>query len=100
MSNENLKNPYTKEDIKSCILSAIQEIAPSQFSGTISDDVSLGADLGLKSLDFVRLVSALQQRYSHKLLPFQNMFISADGTFQQDIKISDLVGFLYAHLND
>ena len=60
--------------------------------------VFLGADLGFKSLDFVRLAGLIRQEYNKKELPFQELFVSGDGRVVQDIQLCGLVEFLYKHL--
>ena len=54
----------------------------------------LGADLGLKSLDFVRFAGGLQRRLKAGPLRFQHLFVNADGTFSDDISIGRLREFL------
>jgi len=70
-----------------------------QFEGSIGPETFLGAELGFKSLDFVRLVTAIQQQYSQKYIPFQELFVSDNDVVLEDIQVSHLVDFLYKHLN-
>lgn len=101
MAEESRKS-YTKEVILQDTIKAIKGVNSgweTQFNSSIGPDTFLGADLAFKSLDLVRLVASIQQNYSHKIIPFQELFISDNGSILQDIQISHLVSFLYKHLN-
>jgi hypothetical protein len=60
----------------------------------IGPETFLGADLHLKSLDFVRLAAAIQQHYREAKIPFQKLFVTEEGRIRSDIKIAELAEFL------
>jgi acyl carrier protein len=57
---------------------------------------SLGADLGFGSIDLVRLLVNIQEKYQ-KNFDFQNFFIK-NGNVVRDVTIADLVDFIYEKL--
>lgn len=65
---------------------------------TIQPTAFLGADLGLSSIAFARLVGTLQKRCGRGPLPFHMLFVKPDGTLLQDIRVSEVVAFLEQHL--
>ena len=96
------ENCFDKKAILDDLIKIITEITfgwEIQFKGSIGPKTLLGADLAFKSLDLVRLVSAIQQLYSHKYIAFQELFQSGDGVIQ-DLRVSNLVDFLHKHLNN
>ena len=76
-------------------MDALQEV---QLSGFIGPEKYLGSDLGLRSLDLVRLANLIRQEYKQEHIPFQKLFVSDDGQIRQDIRIGDLADFLHEHL--
>ena len=95
-------NHHDKKLILGDLIKIIEETVSGwemQFEGSITPETLLGADLAFKSLDFVRLVTAIQQQYIQEYIPFQNLFLSDNGETLQDIQVSYLVDFLHKHLN-
>jgi acyl carrier protein len=68
------------------------------FEQSIGPESFLGADLGFKSIDAVNLISEIQQKYDRTALPFEELFLRNSSEIQ-DIRLSELVDFLFIHLN-
>ncbi len=99
MAEQDRNIQYEKEVIFNDIVKVIKEISPETgFNGSIGPDTLLGSELELKSIDLVRLFSAIKCLYSNKPIQFQDLLISDSGDIRLDIKISQLVHFLYKHL--
>jgi len=81
------------------MLSEISSGWEMEFSQTMGPRTLLGTDLGLKSIDIVKLVAAIQQQYGRKDLPFHDLFMPDDRPVK-DLAIADLADFLGDHLND
>jgi hypothetical protein len=80
------------------VVRQIREVAAA-CQGQIASEARLGADLGLSSLDFVRLAAALQRLHGNgRPIPFQRLFVADDGSLVQDVHVSRLVDFLHEHL--
>lgn len=62
--------------------------------GSLEPHIRLGADLGLKSLDFMRVAGKLQQTLKTGAIKFQELFVNADGAITDDITIGRLQEFL------
>jgi acyl carrier protein len=67
-------------------------------ASSIQPSSRLGADLGMSSIDVARLAGVLQKRFGGRPLPFYTLLVKPDGTMLQDIRVSELVGFLERHL--
>lgn len=95
------KKRFDKDTIQ-CDLLKILKAMPSDweggFSGTIGMETRLIADLALESIQIVHLVLAIEKHFQRQGLPFQKLFLPEDRDIN-DLRVSDLVEFLYAHLN-
>lgn len=95
------KAPNEKERILDDVVTILEGMSSGwemQFEGSIGPETFLGANLGLKSVDLVRLVAAIQKHYHRQDLPFQELFFPDDPRVE-DLQVSDLVDFLHRHLN-
>ena len=68
------------------------------FSNPIGAETLLMADLGLKSIQMVQLVVAIEGHFKRKDLPFQELFMPNHGELN-DLRVSELVDFLHTHLS-
>lgn len=102
MSFQETGASYGMDSILKDVIGAINVLNSGShmpLKGSIGPESLLGADLGLKSLDLIRLVGAIQQLYSHKFIPFQDMFVTKDGNALLDVSVSHIVLFLHEQLN-
>lgn len=53
----------TPTELRAAFLADLTDVAPDLDPGTIGDDDHLQDDLGLDSMDFLNLVSALHKRF-------------------------------------
>ena len=58
----------------------------------------LVADLKLESIHMVDMAVAIEAQFKNKDLPFQELFMTDKAGFF-DLRVSELVDFLYMHLN-
>lgn len=92
---------FEKEAILSYISNLVEDTASFRevgFSDQIGPETFLVADLGLKSIQMVKMVLELEAHFNKSDLPFQELFM-ADKEGAYDLKVSELVDFLYIHLN-
>ena len=68
------------------------------FSGGITPDTHLIADLWFESIDIVELVVALEEHFERRNLPFEKLLM-VDGRYVDDLSITQTVDFLFVHLN-
>ncbi len=54
----------TPEDIRTAFVEDLTSVAPDIDPGTLDDDEHMQDDLGLDSMDFLNLVSALHKRFN------------------------------------
>ena len=103
MLDSQKENTYSRDAIMKDVTRIIEDMLSDwdmQSEEQIRSETHLGADLAFKSIDLVRLISEIQQKYVHKLIPFEKLFLSDKGEMLQDIQISYLADFLFKHLNN
>ncbi|MEW6221600.1 MAG: hypothetical protein AB1634_19000 [Thermodesulfobacteriota bacterium] len=67
------------------------------LAGAIGPETRLGVDLGFASMDFVRLVMAIDQRFGTSNLPYESLLLAGDRD-PEEIRLVDLADFLARHL--
>jgi acyl carrier protein len=56
------------------------------------------AELGFESLDVVYLVTAIEERYDRRDLPFEQLLM-VDGSYVSDLTVKQIAQFLREQLN-
>ena len=69
----------------------------SGFAGRIGPETRLVVDLGFESIDVVELAGEIGEHFKHPNLPFQQLLMTADGRYVDDLQVSELVDFLYTY---
>lgn len=69
-----------------------------EYSGEITPDTRLFADLGFESIDAVVLASFVQEHYGRPM-PFPQLLADIGQRDVKDLTIGELVGFVHSHLN-
>jgi acyl carrier protein len=69
----------------------------TEFSGGIGADCLLNHDLGFQSIDWVHLVTAIEEHFGRRDFPFPELFVR-DGRFIEDLAVKQLVDFLAKHV--
>ena len=88
-----------REAILTDVLELVNELARDwEYSGTISPDTFLFADLGFESIDAVVLASFIQERY-HQQFPFPQLLAELGRREVKDIRLAELVEFIHVHLD-
>jgi acyl carrier protein len=67
------------------------------LSGSIGPDTSIVADLAFESLDVVYLVTAIEERYERRDLPFEELLM-VEGRYVDDLSVKQIAQFLRAHV--
>lgn len=92
-------NTFTQETILTDVLGLLNQLARDwEYSGEISQDTWLFADLGFESIDAVILASFVQEHYGRPF-PFPQLLAEIGQRGVKDLRISELVNFIYQHLN-
>jgi acyl carrier protein len=68
------------------------------YSGGITPDTSLIADLTFESIDVVYFVVAIEQQFERRDLPFEKLLM-INGRYVDDLRVAQVVDFLFEHLN-
>ena len=80
------------------MLNLLKELSRDwEYSGEITPDTFLFADLGFESIDAVILASFVQEHYGRPF-PFPELLADIGKRQVRDLKISELVTFIHQHL--
>lgn len=92
-------NTVSRDVILTDVLSLLNQLARDwEYSGEITPDTWLFADLGFESIDAVILASFVQEHYGRPF-PFPQLLADIGQRDVRDLRISELVGFIHEHLN-
>jgi acyl carrier protein len=92
-------NRVTEDVILGDVLQLLNQLARDwEYSGEITPDTMLFADLGFESIDAVILASFVQEHYGRPF-PFPQLLADIGQREVKDLRISELVGFIHQHLN-
>lgn len=81
------------------VLNLLNQLARDwEYSGEITPDTFLFADLGFESIDAVILASFVQEHYGRPF-PFPQLLASIGQREVKDLRISELVDFIHQHLS-
>ena len=81
------------------VLNRLQQLAGDwEYTGVITPESRLFADLGFESLDLVVLGTSIQMDYQ-RVLPFSEFFADMGQRQDPDVSVSEWVDFVYQHLN-
>jgi acyl carrier protein len=89
-----------KESILVDVLDLMNRLARDwEYSGDISPETFLFADLGFESIDAVVLSSFIQDHYQRKF-PFPQLLAEVGQREVKDIRIGELIEFIHSHMDD
>jgi acyl carrier protein len=69
----------------------------TDLESQISPTTSIVNDLGFESLDVVYLVTAIEQRYGRRDLPFEQLLM-VDGRYVDDLTVTEIAAFLQKNI--
>src|SRR5687767_12578734 len=101
MNNTNWKSGQENETILNIVLKILEEMTSdweTGFTGPLDPQTLLVADLAFESIDVVKLAVALEEHFKRPNLPIQELLMTRDGRYVDDLRVSELVGFLTTHL--
>lgn len=102
MGEQQMENSMDSGQIATNLVEILEEITQdwdTELSGEIGPDTSLMNDLTFESIDVVMLIVAIEDRFKKSGLPFDELLM-IDGRYVDDLRVSELVGFLDKHLNN
>ena len=89
----------SREAILTDVLNLMNQLARDwEYSGEISPETLLFADLGFESIDAVVLTSFIQDHYKQPL-PFPQLLAELGRRDVKDICLGELVQFIHLHLS-
>jgi acyl carrier protein len=91
-------NTVNQQVIMTDVLNLLKELARDwEYSGEITPETYLFADLGFESIDAVILASFVQEHYGRPF-PFPQLLADVGKRKVRDLRISELVSFIHEHL--
>ena len=91
-------NIVNREVILTDVLNLLKQLARDwEYTGEITPDTWLFADLGFESIDAGILASFVQEHYGRPL-PFPQLLAEIGQREVKDLRIGELVGFIHQHL--
>lgn len=66
--------------------------------GALGPDTGIVADLGFESLDVVYMVTAIEERYARRDLPFEQLLM-VEGSYVTDLTVRQIAQFLQQSMN-
>lgn len=70
-----------------------------EYSGEITPETRIFADLGLESIDLVALGGAIEEHY-RRTFPFAQWLTQMRDQQVDDVRVKDVIQFLYENLQD
>ena len=70
----------------------------SEFSGGITPETRLIADLGFESIDVVQLIVAIEERFQKRDMKFEELLME-NGRYVDELRVGQVVDFLAKQLN-
>ncbi|HNU70196.1 MAG TPA: acyl carrier protein [Thermodesulfobacteriota bacterium] len=92
---------YTKERIIQDLVDILEDMTSDwdlEFDAAIGPQTRLMADLEFESIDVVQYVTAIEERFGQRGLPFEELLM-IDGRYVDEVAVGDTAEFLYRHLN-
>ena len=91
--------PVARDAVLTDVLNLLNQLARDwEYSGEISPETFLFADLGFESIDAVVLASFIQEHYKRQF-PFPQLLAELGRREIKDIRLGELVEFIQQHLN-
>ena len=88
-----------QEAVMTDVLNLLNQLARDwEYSGTITPETYLFADLGFESIDAVILASFVQEHYGRPF-PFPQLLAEIGHRDVKDLRIGELVSFIHSHIN-
>jgi len=89
----------SKDTITADVIGVLNKLAGDwEYSGEITPDTFLFEDLGFESIDAVVLSSFIQEHYRRQF-PFPQLLAELGKREVKDIRLGELVDFIFGHLN-
>jgi acyl carrier protein len=94
-----MMSTVTQDVILTDVINLLQQLARDwEYSGEITPETFLFADLGFESIDAVILASFVQEHYGRPF-PFPQLLADIGQRDVKDLRISELVVFIHDHLS-
>ena len=98
-STQRLMAEITKDSVFETVLELMSKLAEDwDYEGEISSETWLVNDLGLESIDVVVLATTIQNHYD-RTLPFAEFMAEIGQREVRDIKLDEIVEFVYRNLS-
>jgi len=96
MQQTDMSDRFGRKTILRDIVTMLEDM-PSDwedFDGEIGLNTRLVADLACSSVEIVELAVMIEDHFDMPNLPFQDLLMTAEGRYIDDLQVSDLVDFV------
>ncbi|MBS0445533.1 MAG: acyl carrier protein [Proteobacteria bacterium] len=101
MSNEAAATKFTHDQIEKDLVALVADMTADwdlSFTGGVTPETRLMADLAFESIDVVQLVVAIEGHFGRRKMPFEQLMM-VDGRYVQELQIKQIVDFLARQLD-
>jgi acyl carrier protein len=90
----------SREEVLADVVLLLRKVADDwEYSGEITPDTCLIADMGFESLAVVVLGAAVQEHYK-QVLPFPKLFAEIGQRERRDVSVGEWADFIHEHLGE
>ena len=89
----NEKNDKYEKDVIEILTELTADWDDLGLNGPLSPETAVVAELGFESLDVVYMVTAIEERYDRRDLPFEQLLM-VDGSYVSDLTVKQIANFL------
>lgn len=89
-------SPGSRSAVLADVIQVLTELTADwdvDLGAGLGEETRLVNDLSFESIDVVHFVTALEEHYQRRDLPFQDILME-DGKYVEDIRVGDVVDFL------
>lgn len=94
-------NALSRERIEAGVISLLQEMVRDwdlELDEPISSTTTIIDDLGFESIDLIQLMVGVEQAFSVRGLPYEEVLMKKGG-YVTEITVAELVDFLFKHIS-
>ena len=92
---------HSKDQIIQDLVGILEDMTSDwdlEFDGSIGAGTKLMEDLEFESIDVVQFVTAIEEHYGSRGLPFEELLM-VDGRYVDEVVVENTADFLVRHLN-
>lgn len=82
------------EDIRAAVIAVVEDLIQDwDLDAPVTGETKMVADLAFESIDIIQLTVALEERFGHRKLGFDQLLMT-EGRYVDDLTIDQITAFL------